>query len=241
MLILFIVSGNFNRKAFSFSVLRLSAKLLKIALTFKFMREEFIESIKNHQSAFELNLPDETIGALADYYEFVQKNNELLHLVAPSSAEEFAVRHILESLTLLEHLPLKTRFADIGTGAGLPSIPCLIAREDLRGILIESKAKKVKYLEEAAKHLHIQKRVSVINRQFEEAEKGDISFVTCRALDKFAEKLPRLVKWSGKAKLLFFGGGNLAEALTKNKVLFQRKLMPMSEQRYLFIIKSAQN
>ncbi|HEX8288294.1 MAG TPA: 16S rRNA (guanine(527)-N(7))-methyltransferase RsmG [Pyrinomonadaceae bacterium] len=199
------------------------------------MREEFIQSIKKHQSAFDLDLEDEKTNLLADYYELVQQNNEFLHLVAPTSAEEFAIRHILESLTLLEHLPRKTKFADVGTGAGLPSIPCLIVRDDLSGVLIESKAKKVKFLEETSEELNISERVRVINKQFEEAEKGGISVVTCRALDKFTQKLPRLLKWSGKAKLLFFGGESLAEALRKQKVRFQQKKMPMSEQRYLFV------
>ncbi|HEX3101746.1 MAG TPA: hypothetical protein VHQ01_08140, partial [Pyrinomonadaceae bacterium] len=62
-------------------------------------------------------------------------------------------------------------------------------------------------------------------------------FVTCRALDKFTEKLPRLLKWSGKRGLLFFGGRNLGGELTRQKVKFYQKLMPMSEQRYLFISK----
>ena len=66
-------------------------------------------------------------ATLADYYELVQANNPLLHLVAPSSPEEFAVRHVLESLALLKFLPERAKFADVGAGAGLPSIPCLIA------------------------------------------------------------------------------------------------------------------
>jgi 16S rRNA G527 N7-methylase RsmG len=44
-------------------------------------------------------------------------------------------------------LPVKAKFADVGTGAGLPSIPCVIARADLRGVLIESKIKKAMFLE----------------------------------------------------------------------------------------------
>ncbi len=201
------------------------------------MREEFIEAIKINQPAFGQNIPDEKIAALADYYEFVCKHNEILHLVAPASVETFAVRHILESLTLLEFLPAKTKFADVGTGAGLPSMPCLIVREDLRGVLIESKAKKVKFIEECAASLNLENRVKIINRQFEEADKNNAPFITCRALDKFTDKLPRLLKWSGKSKLLFFGGNNLREALRKEKLRFTEKLMPLSEQRYLFVIQ----
>src|SRR5215218_5716571 len=106
------------------------------------MPEKFIETIENLQSEFGLNLAKDKIERLAVFYELVRKHNPILHLVAPAPEEEFAVRHILESLTLLEFLPAKSSFADVGAGAGLPSIPCLLAREDLRGVLIESKLKK---------------------------------------------------------------------------------------------------
>lgn len=201
------------------------------------MRQEFIEAIRKNQATFSVELSDETIEKLADYYELIQKHNEFLHLVAPSTAEEFATRHILESLTLLKFLPHNARFADIGTGAGFPSIPCLIAREDLYGMLIESKPKKVKFLEEAVETLELTNRVKIVNKQFEETPKSNIFFVTCRALDKFTDKLPKIIQWAGKADLLFFGGHNLREALEKANLRFSLKLMPLSEQRFLFAAK----
>lgn len=199
------------------------------------MREEFIEAVGKYQNAFGLNFNKEKIEVLAGYYEIVQANNPLLHLVAPCSPEEFAVRHVLESLTLLEFLPENAKFADVGTGAGLPSIPCLIAREDLRGVLIESKLKKAKFLEEVLIKCKLQKRAIIINRQFEEIETPAVSFITCRALDKFTQKLPKLLKWSKNRSLLFFGGNSLRDKLQKQKISFQEKLMPMSEQRFLFV------
>jgi 16S rRNA (guanine527-N7)-methyltransferase len=201
------------------------------------MPEKFIETIQNHQSDFGLQLEQSHLEKLSDYYELVRKHNPLLHLVAPSSAEEFAVRHILESLTLLEFLPRGASFADVGTGAGLPSIPCLIAREDLRGVLIESKLKKGVFLREALAKCGLENRAGFINRQFEEISKPPVSFVTCRALDKFTQKLPKLLKWSRGSDFLFFGGPALREELQKNRVNFREKLMPFAEQRYLFIGK----
>jgi 16S rRNA (guanine527-N7)-methyltransferase len=198
------------------------------------MSEKFTETIQNLQSDFGLQLEKDQIEKLSDYYELVQKNNPLLHLVAPTSEEEFALRHILESLTLLDFLPRNAKFADVGAGAGLPSIPCLIVREDLRGVLIESKLKKGVFLEEALSKCGLEDRVIFINRQFEEISKPPVSFVTCRALDKFTQKLPKLLKWSRGANFLFFGGGSLRDELRKNGVKFREKLMPFSEQRYLF-------
>jgi len=200
--------------------------------------DEFSQSLRRHQSAFDLALSDAAIDRLTDYHAYVMEHNRLLHLVAPCSAEEFATRHILESLTLLEHLPKNERFADIGAGAGLPSIPCLLVREDLQATLIESKEKKCDFLQLAAERLRIDNRVTTINRQFTETQPGDATFVSCRALDKFSEKLPGLLKWSGRRSLLLFGGENIREDLQAAGVGFVQKLMPLSERRFLFSLRA---
>jgi 16S rRNA G527 N7-methylase RsmG len=117
----------------------------------------------------------------------------------------------------------------------------LLVRDDLSAILIESKEKKARYLEEATKRLEIDDRVSIVNTQFEEARDLKFSFVACRALDKFTEKLPRLVKWAKGKPMLLFGGKSLGEALTRHKLKFTERLMPMSEQRYLFAVAGARS
>ena len=201
----------------------------------KEFRQQFIKSLSANQQNFDILLTKQQQNALADYYEIIQKHNEILHLVAPCSPEDFAVRHILESLTLLEFLPKNAKFADVGTGAGLPSIPCLIVREDLSGVLIESKLKKVSFLQKVLAESKLENCAEILDRQFEELPKPNVSFILCRALDKFTQKLQKLLRWSGNSKLLFFGGNNLREELQKNGVEFQEKLMPMSEQRFLFV------
>lgn len=201
------------------------------------MRTDLIASIRSNQSAFGVALPDTQIGRLADYYDLVIKHNPLLHLVAPCSPEVFATRHILESLTLLDQLPKGAKFADVGTGAGLPAIPCLLARDDLEAVLIESKEKKASFLEAAVKSLDLSSRAEITNRQFAETNAADCQFVTCRALDRFTERLPALIRWADRRQLLLFGGNGLTEALNKAGAVFSKKLTPLSEQRYLFVVK----
>ena len=65
------------------------------------MRSEFERAIEEHQTAFDLNLPEVTVNRLGDYYDLVQAHNPLLHLVAPCSAESLRSPHP-RSLTLLE-------------------------------------------------------------------------------------------------------------------------------------------
>jgi 16S rRNA (guanine527-N7)-methyltransferase len=200
---------------------------------------QFKESILAHQRAFGLTLDESAIEKLSAFYDLVEQHNPILHLVAPCSVDEFVIRHILESLMLLEHLPENVSFADIGTGAGLPSIPCLIVRPDLRGVLIESKPKKCAFLEEAIETLGIAGRATIIDRQFEEIQAPAVDFVTSRALDKFSEKLPKLIRWAGGRPLRLFGGPKIESELIKNRIKFKARLLPMSEQRYLFVGENA--
>jgi len=199
--------------------------------------DDLRQQLQLNQSAFGIELSAGAIARLGDYYAIVQEHNSLLHLVGPCSAEEFAVRHLLESLTLLKNLPNGAKLADVGAGAGLPSLPCLLVREDLRGRLIDSKEKKVRFLTEAVERLGLATRVEMVGKQFIETHAADATHVTCRALEKFVEWLPRLVRWSRGKPMLLFGGPTLEEAIRKEKLRYSKELMPMSERRYLFVIE----
>jgi 16S rRNA (guanine527-N7)-methyltransferase len=200
------------------------------------VRKEFVQAIKTHQTAFGLDLKDEAIDGLADYYSLVQKHNSILHLVGPCSPEEFAIRHILESLVLLEYLPHGSKFADVGAGAGLPSIPCLLVRDDLKAVLIESKEKKTKFLDLAVENLGISRRAQIVNKQFQEVDPANCQSITCRALDKFSEKLPRLLKWSGDRNIALFSGPTLRDALLNLAVEFSQHQLPLAERRFIFVV-----
>lgn len=198
-------------------------------------REEFIAAIETNQAAFGLDLSDEVVQRLAKHFELVTEHNPLLHLTGPGTPAEFAIRHVLESLTMLEFLPVGASFADVGSGAGFPAMPCLIARDDLRATLIESKAKKTDFLKTAISDCGLADRVTVLNDQFSEVHRSGVSHVSCRALDRFTQHLPKLVKWSGDCTLLFFGGPALRDELKRLGLNIEERLMPLSEQRYLFI------
>lgn len=197
----------------------------------------FPESLKKHQAEFGLELSDEKIQRLAVYFELVMRYNDELHLVAPCDPEEFAVRHVLESLYALQFLPEKAVFADVGTGAGLPSIPCLIVREDLMGKLIESKLKKGKFLSHVIRKCDLRERTLLVNKQFQEVSNIEVSFVLCRALDKFAKRIEQIRKWSNDAELILFAGETVRKELKKRQIEFEEFLIPLSEKRFIFRTK----
>jgi len=198
--------------------------------------EEFANALQSHAPRFSVSLTADAAARLRDYYQLVTQWNPRLHLVAPCSAEEFAVRHVLESLFALPYLTPGARMLDVGSGAGLPVIPCLVARPDLSATLFESSAKKGVFLREALRRVGAEGQAQVVNERFEKTVAPEAEFVTCRALDRFSEMLPQLIRWAPRrSALLLYGGAGLAESLEVLKLAFTEVHIPASDRRSLFV------
>lgn len=200
--------------------------------------EQFRRALVLNSAEFGVALQSEHIERLISYYELLLKWNQKLHLVAPCSPQEFAVRHILESLTLLKHLPTNARVADVGPGAGLPIIPCLLVREDVHGLLIESAHRKAVFLTEALRRVKPPDRTQLFVARFEGLPPPNVAFITCRALDKFGELLPKLVDWAPpNAVFLLFAGESLLERTQQLLQVGSVELIPRSQRRFLVIAR----
>ncbi|SRR6266436_4425468 len=198
--------------------------------------ERFSRSLQDRAGEFAVRFSDADLQRLTGYYELVLKWNPRLHLVGPCSAEEFATRHILESLVLLPHLPDDALIADVGSGAGLPIIPCLIVRPDLRATLIESSQKKAVFLSLALRQLPNPGKHRVLLTRFEDTPTLVVKFVTSRALERFQQVLPRLIEWAPESStLLLFGGPALREKIEALLPAARAELIPGSEKRFLMI------
>ena len=200
--------------------------------------DEFANALEKLSPRFgvELNAPD--VLRLGDYYRHLLTWNARLHLVAPCSPTEFATRHLLESLLALSYLPENARVADVGSGAGLPIIPCLIVRPGIHATLIESSPKKAVFLREALRLTSARETARVIAERFEKTVAPDADFITCRALDRFEEMFEKLLAWSPpQSRLLLYGGHNIRERIESNALSYTAVHIPESEQRFLFVVE----
>ena len=199
---------------------------------------EFAAALHANAPDYDIALSAETVQQLSAYYQLINTWNPRLHLVAPCSPDEFARRHILESLLLLPHLPPAARIVDIGSGAGLPIIPCLIERPDLSAVLIESAKRKAVFLREALKVVGRDDSAQVRAERFEAVDPPAAKLITSRALDRFTEMLPRLVEWAPRAStLLLFGGNELQKTLETLQLKSAKILLPNSERRFLLVVE----
>jgi 16S rRNA (guanine527-N7)-methyltransferase len=216
-------------------------------MSFADQLNEFRTALAAHAQSYGVSLNAESLAGLSKYYEFLSAWNARLHLVAPTPPRDFATRHILESLVLLEHFPPGAAVADIGSGAGLPIIPCLIVRPDLQAVLIEASPKKAVFLTEALRAVLGQtaasaklNRATVVAKRFEDTAAPEVDFITCRALERFEETVPKLIEWApNNSTLLLFGGEGLRERIEASGFAVSATLIPKSQRRLLFLVNKA--
>jgi len=202
--------------------------------------EKFGQALWNNAAEFEIQLRAAEVTRLSKYYELLLKWNDRLHLVAPCSPEEFATRHVLESLLLLSHLPQKARVLDVGSGAGLPIIPCLMIRTDLSATLIESSPRKAVFLREALRDVSNREPAALTVARFEQTTAPEADFVTCRALDRFQRFLPALIQWAPPTStLLLFAGEELRKQVEILLPNAKAERIPRSDRRYLIVASQA--
>jgi 16S rRNA (guanine527-N7)-methyltransferase len=198
---------------------------------------EFTKALDEHALDYGISLKDEERFKLQCYFEILQLWNARLHLIAPCSASEFATRHILESLIALPFLPSESRVIDIGSGAGIPIIPCLIFRTSLHATLIEASRKKTIFLREALKSIELAENTKIISERFEELPRPTADVLTCRALDRFTQIFQPLIDWSENiSSLLLFGGPTIQIQIERTNLPYQAIGLPHTTQRFLFVI-----
>jgi 16S rRNA (guanine527-N7)-methyltransferase len=110
------------------------------------------EALERGVSELGLDLPSQASGQLMSYIGLLVKWNRVYNLTAIREPLEMVTHHVLDSLAVLPHLPLRpgAALADVGAGAGLPGIPIAIARPQWRVVLNDSSEKKTAFLRQAA-------------------------------------------------------------------------------------------
>ena len=139
---------------------------------------------------------------LVEFAALLGREGELRGLIGPRELQRLWSRHILNSTAILGDLPEKGDLADIGAGAGFPSVVIAAARPELRVIAIETMARRAKWLEYVARELQLS-NLKVINDRAESLHgQQRFSFVTARAV----APLNKLIGW---AMPLVHSGGSL--------------------------------
>lgn len=126
------------------------------------------------------------------YSRLITVWNEKINLTAITDPEGITVKHFLDSVypfTLFE-VPQGASVIDVGTGAGFPSCPLKIMRDDLKLTLLDSLNKRIAFLANLSESLDlgatcIHGRAEELGRNGEYRESFDIC--TARAVARLSD------------------------------------------------------
>jgi 16S rRNA (guanine527-N7)-methyltransferase len=93
-----------------------------------------------------------------EYAKILVEWNEKVNLTSITEPDEIIIKHFVDSLALLNcyQLEQNSTLIDVGTGAGFPSVPIKIARDDIIITLLDSLNKRLNFLKELCKQLDIE-------------------------------------------------------------------------------------
>lgn len=133
------------------------------------------------------------------------EENEKYNLTAITEPEKIILNHYADCTTLAARLPHGASVIDVGCGAGFPTLPLAIVREDISILAMDSTAKRIAYVETTAELLGL-KNVKAVAMRAEDGAKlpeyrEKFDFATARAVAEtriLAELCLPYVKVGGK-------------------------------------------
>ncbi|MEI7480079.1 MAG: 16S rRNA (guanine(527)-N(7))-methyltransferase RsmG [bacterium] len=112
-----------------------------------------------------LDLNNEQLASFEVFFDLLTEWNQKFNLTAITEKDDVYLKHFLDSLTIVPHIPDKAhKIIDIGSGAGFPGLPIKIARPDLNLTLTDSVGKKIFFIDEVIKKLDLKNTIAINNR-----------------------------------------------------------------------------
>ena len=104
--------------------------------------------------------------------------NKAYNLTAITNPEEALIKHVIDCLSIITHLPAGS-LLDIGTGAGLPAVIIAICQPERQCTALDSNQKKIRFIKQISSELSLSNMQPIASRI--EAHEASYAVVTSRA------------------------------------------------------------
>ena len=175
----------------------------------------------------EIKPTKQIVDNFVKYYNLLIEGNKICNLTAITDEDGVVEKHFYDSIFPQKYFSLNAKVLDIGAGAGFPSIPLKLVRDDLSFTLLDSLNKRINFLNNTIQTLNL-KNIEAIHGRAEDfaklsdyREKFDIT--TARAvanLKVLSEYCLPFVKVGGK--FIAYKSGNCEEEINEAKqIIFE--------------------
>jgi 16S rRNA (guanine527-N7)-methyltransferase len=139
-----------------------------------------------------ISLSDRQLAQFENYFGLLVEWNEKMNLTGITEREAVYEKHFFDSVTVARAADMKLigSAADIGSGAGFPSLPLKIAFPHLQVTIVDSLGKRIRFLEQVVSDLALEGvacihgRAEDVARLPEHRDRYDL--VTARAVARMA-------------------------------------------------------
>ena len=170
----------------------------------------------------EIKPTKQIVDNFVKYYNLLIEGNKICNLTAITDEDGVVEKHFYDSIFPQKYFSLNAKVLDIGAGAGFPSLPLKLVRDDLSFTLLDSLNKRINFLNRTIQTLNL-KNIEAIHGRAEDfaklsdyREKFDIT--TARAvanLKVLSEYCLPFVKVGGQ--FIAYKSGNCEEEINEAK------------------------
>ncbi|HOI29013.1 MAG TPA: 16S rRNA (guanine(527)-N(7))-methyltransferase RsmG [Melioribacteraceae bacterium] len=194
------------------------------------LQEQYLRELKMLFWENSLNPDEYQLDRLASFANLVTQKNSKVNLISRRDIPKIIENHVFLSAFVSEFIPPKaTKFLDIGTGGGFPGIPLAITRPMLRGVLVDSTAKKIEAVQEFISKLKLNnvtaENFRVESDEFKEKYANSFDIIVSRAtvplIILFRYALP-LIKEKGY--IISMKGGDLTDEFKTAELKYKANL-----------------
>lgn len=130
-----------------------------------------------------LSVSRETMEMLDAFVQYLRREAASQNLISASTLDHIWTRHIVDSAQLLPYAkaaPSDGKWLDLGSGAGFPGLIVALL-SDFDVTLVESRARRIEYLQRAVDLFDLNDRVRVAGMPLERLETAPYSVISARA------------------------------------------------------------
>ena len=176
--------------------------------------EEWKEVIRTGAGKLGVTLSRSAVDQFAVHARELLFWNSKINLTAITEPLAVAVKHYIDAVAPAELIPPQARLLDIGSGGGFPGIPLKIVKPSLNLTIIDAARKKVSFLNQAGRILHL-KDYRVLHMRLEKLRNAEDILRSRQAIDP--------------AKPMRSGGLPFANDVGTFDVVISRALAPLDE------------
>ncbi len=205
----------------------------------------FFPELKQGSQKLGLELSEEALNLLLKYQDALVLWNKAYNLTAIRDPKEMLVKHLLDSLSILNDLPAG-RLLDIGTGGGMPGMIIALCQPDRQCVLLDSNGKKIRFLKQFIADLKLKNVIAVQTRVENEdmiQELGQFDVITSRAFASLTDFITASTPYMNESSVIASMKGLVPTdeiELHKNQFsckIIELKVPRLDEQRHLLLLK----